>query len=174
MWKAISVFVLVLYFFFHPFLMVKGRWKTNKNAALIYLGIGIILLILALSKMVDNTLRYNCTAKQSEAKNTLKTIFNLQQKYLNKNNMYAEDINELDFNPKSMMYTYAFNKKKVADADIEIPKEGFIAVAESQHPSGPGGLDNDLVQDVWVINHKGRLINVINDCTNLSKAHELK
>ena len=165
----IIIFLCLIYLlFFHPIWLVKKRWHTNKAVAVAYALILTVIAAIFIPMSIQNFLRYNYKAKRSEAKFDLHDIYKLQQEYYSKNNRYAQNLSILGFKPRKSAprYVYTLNNKKLEGVDIEIPKNGFIAFAE-------GNLDNDPIMDIVVINHRKRLISIVDDFNN-SKTYNIK
>ena len=90
-------------------------------------------------------------ASQSEAKEILELIRKKEQEYYADNGTYTKTLDELGIQlPPNANYSYTIER-----AD----KTTFVASAK-------GNIDNDPIEDFWIIDQTGKLRNIVNDLQN--------
>jgi len=123
-------------------MLIKNRGFTLIELMIVVAIIGILAAI-----AIPNFLKYQCRAKQSEAKAQLGAIRTNEESYIVEYDRYSNDLDKIGFTLKgSTRYTYS-----IVSAD----NTAFVAKAE-------GTINN--VQDVWTINQDSELINVTPGC----------
>ncbi|MBN1755705.1 hypothetical protein JW877_05775 [bacterium] len=87
---------------------------------------------------------------QIEAKTMLQALYQKEAAYHAMNGAYTDDIGELSYMLSGRYYELTV-RSATADA--------FIAEAR-------GNIDNDITEDVWRIDHNGKLTNIVDDVSN--------
>lgn len=147
-------------------------------------GIIIILTIgLLMANVIPNFLRYPGRAKQDEAKHNLVAIFKAYQQYHSDHHTYpsAPEIQDgntvyncftiAGWKPKDewQRYNYYCMNTGVFSPDAYSPNHpcppGVVSTAtkDSFTVAACGNVDNDTTVDVWTINDRKQLRNIIDD-----------
>jgi Tfp pilus assembly protein PilE len=138
----------------------------------------VILLILA-AMAIPSFMRFQPRAKQIEAKENLKEIYSRENDYKADTGRYAKTFQELDWHPQHKLlfhYLFLFPTEKI-ESDQDVCAEGRGApVKSTDERCGQFHMfvnDNDFqifacgclaggyALDVWSINEKGELKNVV-------------
>ena len=98
---------------------------------------------------------------QSEARINLGLIYKEQQKYFSEKGNYALTFDELGWRPDKLeIYSIYFSSEQ-----LELPTEVETFVKKDKYQIvAIGNIDRDDVLDVWAINEKKELKNIIDDC----------
>jgi len=127
------------------------------------LVIGIIAAI-----TIPNFLKHRSN-RQYEAKTNLRALATMEAAFFSTKNRYAASFAELEWSPtlSSKFYTYY-----LSDTEVIKPKPPVYSMPEGVHAWATdkgflavavANLDSDPVLDVWVIDDKGNLQNIVDD-----------
>lgn len=175
----IAIYCVLYLIFLKPFKNAKKRSPNSKVVGYFDFIVSIIFIISFIyifKSMLVNSISYHCKSTQNHAKNDLVRIYDLQQTYFSKNKQYAQNIIDLGLTAENSRYaitlnekTFELNKEEV-EFNIEIPKNGFIAMAVNN----TGRVtDGDPIPDVLLIDSNKALIHIVNDCRDESKYIDL-
>ena len=121
--------------------------KKNIGFTLIEISIVIIILAIISSLVFPSYKKLIGTAKQSEAKTILQSIYTAQSLYFSENNFYAKNIVNLDIQiPADSKYQYTIGARE-----------------NSYTITATANIDSDTALDQWTINEKKELKNLVND-----------
>ncbi len=150
--------------------------KAKKGFTLIELMIVVAIIGILAAIAIPDFLRFQCKAKQSEAKTNLGAVFTSQIAYYGENSTFGSGTNCLNDIAWSAegdnLYTYhcgadTINNVKGPTAgsmmcrtihsDVASDASGFTVGAT-------GNLDNDTVCDTWTMDDSKQLLNRTSDC----------
>jgi len=148
----------------------SGGELEGKGLAIGGIAAGAATLLLGMMMMaisVPNFLKFQAKAKQSQAKTMLDQAYQQQMTYQMMNGVYAESLEDLDFEPSNRLYAVHFGFDVVPNAEGEdyyLPvgvetiarEDEFVIVAV-------GNIDGDPTLDVWTIDQDRRMENVVDD-----------
>ena len=131
-------------------LRINGSKGALGGQALAIIALCLTLPMCGISAAVaiPGFVKYQCNAKQTEAKASLKALYVAEEAFKGEHNAYSKDMAALNFNPHGMRYTYEI---------VEATPSVFRAEARA---------GADLHGDVWQITQdRGALTNTTNGCT---------
>jgi len=150
-------------------IVVVHPGSTYKIKTMMKISIALAIL---LSIAIPNFIRYQAKPKRCEVKGNLYDFYKKEKKKYSKNGIYATTFQELGWKPKdNFRYCYQLSETEVikppTDANCTLPpgikpfvsKDRFLIVAV-------GNIDNDTTLDVWSIDEKGNLKNLVDDVKN--------
>lgn len=139
-------------------------------------GAGMAMLGTTAAVAIPNFLKFQCRAKQSEAKTHLKAIFAAQRSFGAEKDRYGKSFKELGFQPEpGTRYTYCMGKECLActhaecsNAQVENPCSGMSGVGKTLEDGFQvcafANLDEDADADVWIMDDSGSPQQGQNDC----------
>ena len=127
-----------------------------------------LLAVFVLPLAAPNFLRFQASAKQSEAKQNLGAIYSAQQDYFSKHGYYARTFAEAGWEPKgSIRYSYYMGDDYVGPAVNAYPAKGLIKGTRVDNGSfqavAVGNIDNEPTPDIWMIDQDKKLVNPVDD-----------
>ncbi len=137
-------------------------------------AISAILIFILMLGACMNFLDFTAKSKQSEARRNLEEIFQMQNKYHKKYDHYAATFKELNWPQEERIpkYTYCLSSEdyilgiRVKDVSwqcLDIPENNSYVSEHSFRVAAVANIDSDEILDVWTIDEKGKLTNVIDD-----------
>lgn len=119
--------------------------KVAKGFTLIELMIVVAIIGILAAIAVPNFLKFQCRAKQSEAKSNLKSIFVSQESWRAENDQYGVDFLTIGWEPKGDAGKIRYDYTNAAAADT------FTATATGN------AIDSELTGNTWTINQNNQL-----------------
>ena len=128
--------------------MIKMLASKYDGFTLIELMIVVAIIGLLASIAIPNFMKFQCKAKQVEAKTNLGFIRSLELGYEAEYNKYSANTTFIGFHPKGeTRYSYS----------IKLNSAGYDATAI-------GNSSTQISGDTWTINQEGNLINLPSAC----------
>ena len=131
------------------------------------------VLAIALTVLIKlpGYLKFKQYEKQGKARKNLEQIYDKEMDYFRLHHKFAESFSELDWKPEmDEVYTYFIGKDSIQSGQgthYGLPPDiksfsndtNFQAVAV-------GNIDHDATMDIWSINEKKAISNILNDRNN--------
>lgn len=154
------------------FFLIFYPKENYKIFPIIWAFISIFILI-----AIPNFFRFSAYPTYCEAVGNLKAIYKMEKRFYSHNKRYAGDIEELGLNDKKLTrhrkerrYAYFLSSEEVIQPNRPksgpystspqitafVEKDRFLIVAV-------GNIDNDATLDVWTIDEKKKLKNLVDD-----------
>ena len=143
--------------------MLSRNKKENKGFTLIELMIVVVIIGILAAMAIPRFMRASVKSKQSEAKTILKQIYTMQRAYRQEKNSYF---------PGDGSTVVAHAGGNIAALYVEIMSPAYYSYSVTGDVSTfsatagsklSTGLDDDVTQDIWMIDHTGNLICVTDD-----------
>lgn len=119
--------------------------KVAKGFTLIELMIVVAIIGILAAIAVPNFLKFQCRAKQSEAKSNLKSIFVAQESWRAENDAYGTTLLLIGWQPKGEAAKIRYDYTNAGAADT------FTATATGN------AVDSELTGNVWTIDQTNTL-----------------
>lgn len=140
--------------------------KRNILTALIF----CFFIVVIISVTIPTYIKFPHRASQSPTRRNLIMICNFQNKYYSANRRYANRLQELDLNRWENDTKHCYY---LSDTDIIKPSPKYNCPIPPTQPKSAnnlsfqifavGNIDNDSTLDVWSIDEKGNLENLVDD-----------
>ena len=162
-WHTIKIYFIA--YFTIIYLSILFVIRPDFLGAISILGmIGVLAAI-----VIPNTLRYQAEPYDCEMKWNMASLYNAEQKYFAKNGKYSENFAELGWRPKRMKnYCYFLSETESVAApnfkDCKLDKGAKpFALNKTFLIASVGKIHYSKVIDVWSINEKKELKNIVDD-----------
>lgn len=160
--STLAIIALVMSVLFFPVGLVLAivalvRISSSRGAlggqAIAIVALVISLLIvpfcggIAAAIAIPNFVKFQCRAKQSEAKANLKALMVAEESFRGENDTYSTDFAAIGFQPVGRKLRYR-----------------YLATASKETYVGEARGEGDMEGDVWTIDQDGKLMAVNNIC----------
>jgi len=127
--------------------------RATRGFTLIELTIIVVIISVLSLLAIPRFMTSSTQSKQAEAQGILKQIYTMERAYFQANDLYTENMDELDIEIlPNTRYMY----------DISSDGASFTATAHCASP----GLDGDPTPDTWIIDESGVMSCTSNDAEN--------
>lgn len=143
--------------------------RGKKGFTLIELMIVVAIIGILAAIAIPNFLKFQAKAKQAEAKSNLSAIYVAQLSYFGEHDIYCTLFSQLGWVYEGpSKYEYFFSATEFAGDVPGLEMPAGVAVGTDTFTAGAtGNIDADTtVYDMWTINDRKELLNVVNDVIN--------
>jgi hypothetical protein len=157
----VTLFLSIIFAAISSLFLIHKRWLIN-----ILVVSGVIIMPAALA--LPNFIKHPSRAKHCIAATSLKQLIMYEENFFSKNGDYSTSFNNLNWEQQDRIFCYELSETEISKPSKGydcpqtpgitpfVSKDRFLIVAV-------GNIDNDSTPDVWSIDEKGELKNIVDD-----------